>query len=189
MAPKMELSCRKFMDDFFFFFSHKKSGHIKNVQKEGIGKKEKRVQARSRSLTQKLGRERPHQLEGKNIIHFKLILEIGVLATLTSKHQFVCGKKCLLYVKKSYTQLSHAEKIQNIFCKKYTDSKILSHCNTIPFYKRKNTLGTRVNLQLQISKKIVIKTLSSYPFFRFLLKIQIPSLSSLINDFQLSSDS
>lgn len=52
--------CRKFMDDFFFFFSHKKSGHIKNVQKEGIGKKEKRVQARSRSLTQKLGRERPH---------------------------------------------------------------------------------------------------------------------------------
>lgn len=156
---------RKFMDDFFFFFQPQKIRSYQKCTKRGNRKKGEKSASQVQVAHTKAWERKATLAGGEEYYTFQVDTRNRCISYFDVQTSICLWKKCLLYVKKAIHNSRMQKKSKIYFVKNIQTQKSYHTATLLRFTREKNTLGTRVNLQLQISKKIVIKTLSSYPFF------------------------
>lgn len=101
---------RKFMDDFFFFFQPQKIRSYQKCTKRGNRKKGEKSASQVQVAHTKAWERKATLAGGEEYYTFQVDTRNRCISYFDVQTSICLWKKCLLYVKKSYTQLSHAEK-------------------------------------------------------------------------------
>lgn len=165
MAPKMKLSCRKFMDDFFFFFQPQKIRSYQKCTKRANGKKEEKSASQVQVAHTKAWERKATLAGGEEYYTFQVDTRNRCISYFDVQTSICLWKKCLLYVKKAIHNSRMQKKSKIYFVKNIQTQKSYHTATLFRFTKEKTHSELGLTYSYRYLKKIVIKTLSLYPFF------------------------